>query len=154
MHVKGEKIGHCLDKLGYGGALFATALGMGCCAPGIFAALASLVGSVGLGVLVRLDILMPILYASLAVTLAGLALSYRSHRQPYPLALGAIGGACLLYPFHMPLDLSIFFVLIYTGLGSLLAASLWWGTVLIGLASRSSCCPSPSPSSGAGMAVQ
>ena len=65
-------LGHRLDKPGYVGVLCTTALGMGCCAPGIFAAFASLVGSVGLGFLVRLDILMPTLYGSLAVTLAGL----------------------------------------------------------------------------------
>ena len=52
-------LGHRLDKPGYVGVLCTTALGMGCCAPGIFAAFASLVGSVGLGFLVRLDILMP-----------------------------------------------------------------------------------------------
>ncbi len=133
-------LGHRLDKPGYVGVLCTTALGMGWWAPGIFAAFASLVGSVGLGFLVRLDILMPILYGSLAVTLAGLWLASRRHRKPYPVVLGALGGACLLYPFHMPLDLSIFFVLIFTGLGSVLAASLW-GTVLIGRASRSSYCP-------------
>lgn len=148
----GEKIGHGLDKLGYVGALFSTALGMGCCAPGIFAAFASLVGSLGLGFLLSLDILMPVLYASLAVTLTGLSLSYRYHRKPYPLALGAIGGALLLYPFHTALELSTFFVLIYAGLGSLFASSLW-GTVLIGLLARSSRSPAPSTSRRGGMMV-
>jgi hypothetical protein len=108
---------------------------------------------VGLGVLLRLDILMPILYAALAITLAGLTLAYRSHRTPYPLALGVIGAALVLYPFHTVLELAVFFVLIFTGWGSLLAASLW-GTIVLTGPGRFTCRLFPSPSRGTDMAVQ
>ncbi len=145
-----DNIGRHLPTFGSIGVLCTTALGMGCCAPGIFAAWATLVGSVGLGVLVRLDMLVPILYVSLAVTLAGLWWSYRSHRNPYPLVLGGIGSLLLLYPFYAALDLSLFFALLYTGLGSVWAASLW-GTVLMRLANGSVCRPSPWLSRGADM---
>ncbi len=141
-------IGRHLPTVGSVGVLCSTALGMGCCAPGIIAAWATLVGSVGLGVLLRLDIVVPILYASLAVTFVGLWWSYRSHRNPYPLVLGGIGGLLLLSPFYMALDLSLFFALLAIGVASVWAASLW-GTVLMRLADGSVCRPSAWVSRGA-----
>ncbi|MBI4642107.1 MAG: hypothetical protein HY731_15575 [Candidatus Tectomicrobia bacterium] len=119
-----RRVGHYLDKLGFVGTCFSTVIAMGCCSA-FAGSFLSLLSTAGLGFLIRLDIQMPILYTMIALAVGGLLLSFLGHRHPYPLMLGAIGAGAVLYPFHEALDLSIFFTLIYGGLGCLFLACLW-----------------------------
>ena len=120
-----RKTGFCVSSLGSLGTIFSTSLAMGCCA-GLLAPLAS----AGAAVLPFLSpsFQMPLLYATGALTLVGLVLSYRSHRSGLVLFLGFLGLLLLLIPFHTALEVNLFYLLIGLGLGILLIAS--WGPLI------------------------
>lgn len=95
----------------------------GCVGP--FVALGGAISALGLDWLHWLDIQMPILYSVTGLTFAGLSLGAWRHKRPWPLLLGFIGMAGILYPFHDALDVTVFRRLLYGGATSLLLASAW-----------------------------
>jgi len=78
-----------LDQIGVGGSIFAALCCLG------FPALLAIMSAIGLGFLINDAILIPLLIAFLAVTLWGLYLGTRHHRQWVAFAVGA-GGSLLL----------------------------------------------------------
>jgi len=78
-----------IDKAGLLGAVF----GALCCL-GI-SAVVSIVTAVGLGFLLNDAVLLPLLVASLLVTLWGLSSGWRRHHNPSALGLGVLGGSGL-----------------------------------------------------------
>lgn len=79
-----------LDKIGVGGSLFAALCCLG------FPALLSILSAVGLGFLINDAVLVPLLLMFLAITLIGLFLGMRHHREPWALILG---GASAIVTF-------------------------------------------------------
>jgi hypothetical protein len=106
-----------LDRIGSVGALLA-AIAAPCCFP-IFAALGTALGFGALGE--HEGVILYILQGFAVLTLAGLALSYRRHRDPAPLIVGALGCANLAYHFYLESSLPA----LYGGLLGLIAAALW-----------------------------
>jgi len=117
----------CLSGLGSIGTIYSTSLAMGCCA-GWLAPLASSAAFA----LPFLDssLQMPLLYATVSVSVTGLVISYRSLHSAFYLLSGVLGGVLLLIPFHTALEVSLFYLLIGLGLGLLLFAS--WGPLIWG----------------------
>ena len=106
-----------LDRIGSVGALIA-AIAAPCCFP-LFAAVGT---AAGLGALGHYEGGILYLFQGFAVlTLAGLALSYRRHRDPAPLIVGTLGCANLAYHFYFEFSLPA----LYGGLLGLIAAALW-----------------------------
>lgn len=68
---------------------------------------------------------MPILYGASALSLFALGLSAWRHRQPWPLALGAVSVAVLLYPLHEGMDVTAFRLLLNGGVAGLLGGAVW-----------------------------
>lgn len=122
MNKLGKTTDLCLSGLGSVGTIFSTSLAMGCCA-GLLAPVA-LVGAAALP-FVGPSFQMPLLYATVLLVLMGLVLSYRRQRSVFFLILGLLGTVFLLIPFHTALEVSLFYLLIGSGLGSLLLAA--WG---------------------------
>jgi mercuric ion transport protein len=82
---------------------------------------AGLLGSIGLGFLVRTEILLPITIAFFAATLASFAFGARKRRGFGPLALGAVAAAGLLVgKFVFELEPAV-----QAGVALLVVASLW-----------------------------
>lgn len=79
-----------LDKIGVGGSLFAALCCLG------FPALLSIISAVGLGFLIRDAVLIPLLVVFLALTLVGLFLGMRHHRQRWALVLGTVSAIVTL----------------------------------------------------------
>lgn len=77
---------HHLDKFGIVGSLFAALCCLG------FPALVSIVSAIGLGFLIKDAVLVPLLIASLIITLLGLFLGMRHHHRPWALILGGISA--------------------------------------------------------------
>ena len=103
-----------LPRAGAVAAAFATL-----CCLGLTAAL-SLASAAGATLLTEDATLKPILAASMILTLVGSALTYRRHRNPLPLILTALAGACV-------------FVFIFT-IGGTPQAVVWAGlTVFLGV---------------------
>jgi len=115
-----------LSGFGSVATIFSTSIAMGCCA-GLLAPLAS-VGAAALPFL-EPSFQMPLLYATVTLTLIGLVLSYRRQRSAFYLAFGLLGAVLLLIPFHTALEVSLFYVLIGLGLGSLLLAA--WAPLIL-----------------------
>lgn len=113
------------NKAGVLGTVLTSALNLGCCAPQVLGPLTGVLAAGGLLDRVPVAWQLPLLYGSLALALVGFVLGLRRHRSPYPLLLFLAGSAALLYPFHEALDLSVLRVLIWLGLGVLLAAAVW-----------------------------
>jgi hypothetical protein len=106
-----------LDRIGSAGALIA-AIAAPCCFP-IFAAVAA---GVGLGTLGQYEgIILYIFQGFALLTLAGLALSFRQHRDFAPLIVGTLGCANLAYHFYWEFSLPA----LYGGLLGLIAAPVW-----------------------------
>jgi MerC mercury resistance protein len=106
-----------LDRIGSIGALV-SAIAAPCCFP-LFAAVGT---AAGLGALGRYE--GAILYTFQgfgALTLAGLALSVRRHRNFAPLIIGALSCASLAYHFYWEFSLPA----LYSGLFGLIAATVW-----------------------------
>jgi mercuric ion transport protein len=80
-----------LDKLGVIGSFVAALCCLG--APGAF----SIVASIGLGILIKDAILLPLMVLFLLVTVIGLYLGYRSHRRVSPLILGIVSSLIALF---------------------------------------------------------
>jgi len=114
-----------LSECGSVATIFSTSIAMGCCA-GLLAPLAS-VGAAALPFL-EPSFQMPLLYATVSVSLIGLVISYRSRHSAFYLLSGVLGGVLLLIPFHTALEVSLFYLLIGLGLGLLLFAS--WGPLI------------------------
>ena len=115
---KGEKTGKRNSPWvfsGLAGSVFATL-----CCIGI-APLVTLVMAVGLGFIIALTILLPLLLFFLAVGAFGLWRSQRRHRKPFPLILHATSGLLILgllfSRLHGPL--------VWVGLAGILAAAIW-----------------------------
>jgi hypothetical protein len=108
---------HSLDRIGSVGALLA-AVAAPCCFP-LFAAIGA---TLGVGLLGRLESTVLYLFQGFALlAVAGLALSYRKHRQPGPLAAGLLGGVALAYSFYWDWRPE----LLYAGLVAILIGSVW-----------------------------
>ncbi len=108
---------HSLDRIGSVGALLA-AVAAPCCFP-LFAAIGA---TLGVGLLGRFATTVLYLFQGFALlAVAGLALSYRKHRQPGPLAAGLLGGVALAYSFYWDWRPE----LLYAGLVAILIASVW-----------------------------
>lgn len=114
--------------LGALGSMVSTVLNLGCCA-GLLGPLAAMPLAGGLLDGVPVAWRAPLLYGSLAVALLGLGLGSRRHRRLGPLLLFLPGAAVIVYPLHEALDVWVLQVLIWLGLGLLLAA-VAWGTWL------------------------
>lgn len=78
-----------LDQIGTGGSVFAALCCLG--TPAVLA----IVSSIGLGFLIRDAVLIPLLIAFLAATLAGLYLGTRQHQRHWALVLGLLGAVVL-----------------------------------------------------------
>ena len=93
-----------LDRIGSAGALIA-AITAPCCFP-LFAAIGT---AAGLGALGQYENVILYIFQGFAVlTLAGLALSYRRHRDLAPLIVGTLGCANLAYHFYWESSLARF----------------------------------------------
>ena len=85
--------------------------------------LATFLPVIGLGFLVRFDVALHVIWIALALTALGLALSFRRHRRPWPLATAALGAGLLLYPMYHALEVDVWLGLMYAGLGLLFISS-------------------------------
>lgn len=83
------------DKIGIAGTILATLCCLG------FPALVSILSAIGLGFLFNDVILRPLLLAFLLLTLAGLFLGMRHHRQPWALLLGIVSAAMTFVFIHV-----------------------------------------------------
>lgn len=92
---------------------------------GLLAPLGGLITALGLDWLHLLSVQMPILYGTTGLTLASLSLGSWRHGRFWPLLLGMLGIAGILYPFHDALDVTVFRVLFYGGAGMLFVAVAW-----------------------------
>lgn len=111
-----------IDKLGPLGTVGSTFLNLGCCAQLLGPVSVFFVGGFEW---VPVAWRLPLLYGSLIVGLFSFLFGWRRHRRLAPLLLFLPGAAALLYPLHEALDVSLFQVLIWLGLGLLLAAAAW-----------------------------
>lgn len=111
-----------IDKLGALGTVGSTFLNLGCCAQLLGPVAVFFVGGFEW---VPVAWRLPLLYGSLTVGLLSFLSGWRRHRRLAPLLLFLPGAAALLYPLHEALDVSLFQVLIWLGLGLLLAAAAW-----------------------------
>jgi hypothetical protein len=106
-----------LDRVGVAGALLAA---IAC--PACFPIFATISAALGFGALRPFEgIIFYIFQAFVAVSVIGLAVSFRRHRNVGPLLLGTAGAAALGYAFYYAYSLSA----VYGGLGVLFAASIW-----------------------------
>jgi mercuric ion transport protein len=104
-----------LDKIGITGSFIAAACCLG------LPAIVSIVTAIGLGFLIKDAVLLPLMVVFLALTVLGLYLSFRVHRQPWPLILGSASsiGAFVFVFVH-----SIKFAA-YLAIAGLVVASVW-----------------------------
>jgi hypothetical protein len=106
-----------LDRVGSMGALIA-ALAAPCCFP-LFAAAGT---ATALSALVQYEGIIFYTFQGFALlTLVGLAISFRRHRDFAPLIVGALACANLAYHFYWEFSLPA----LYGGLFGLIAAALW-----------------------------
>jgi hypothetical protein len=113
------------NLLGAGGATFSALAMLVCCG---FTGVANLVSAVGLGMLVRTDVGLPVLYVFLAFNLATLLWSARTHRRPYPVLLSLGGAGLLHYVWNHALEVWVWLTVMYAGVALVLLASglnLW-----------------------------
>ena len=112
-----NRVIYSLDRIGSVGALL-VAVAAPCCFP-LFAAIGA---TLGVGLLGRFATAVLYLFQGFALlAVAGLALSYRKHRQLGPLAAGLLGGLALAYSFYWNWRTE----LLYAGLVAILIASVW-----------------------------
>ncbi len=123
MTFAGTRFLRALPIVGAAGASGASLLAMGCClGPAV---LTTALTAAGLAGLLGLDmgVTVPILYAMVGLSFAGIAwASWRPHNW-LPLALAVLGAVALLIPFHEALDVRLFYVLVFGGQVALLAAA-------------------------------
>ncbi len=100
---------------GLAGSIFATL-----CCIGI-APLVTLVMAVGLGFIIALTILLPLLLFFLAVGAYGLWRSHRRHGRPFPLILHTTSGLAILVLLFSRLHGT----LVWVGLAGILGAAIW-----------------------------
>ena len=106
-----------LDRVGSIGALLA-AIAAPCCFP-LFAVVGT---AAGLGALGQYEgVILDVFQGFALLTLAGLALSFRRHRDPAPLVVGTLGCLNLAYHFYWESSLAA----LYGGLVGLIVASFW-----------------------------
>ncbi len=112
-----RRLRNWLDKIGSGGAL-AAAIAAPCCFP-IFAAVAA---GLGLGALGPYESLVLYLFQGFALlSLAGLLVSYRIHRQIGPVIAGLLSVGAIAYTFYWSFQT----IGLYAGLVGLLTATIW-----------------------------
>jgi hypothetical protein len=112
-----QRLSFSLDRIGSAGALVA-AIAAPCCFP-LFAAVGT---AAGLSTLGHYEgVILYIFQGFALLTLAGLALSFRQHRDFAPLIVGTLGCANLAYHFYWEFSLPA----LYGGLLGLIAATLW-----------------------------
>lgn len=112
-----QRLSFSLDRIGSAGALVA-ALAAPCCFP-LFAAVGTAAGLSALGQ--SEGVILYIFQGFAVLTLAGLALSFRQHRDFAPLIVGTLGCANLAYHFYWEFSLPA----LYGGLLGLIAATGW-----------------------------
>ena len=98
------------------GSIFSTL-----CCIGI-APLVALVSTLGLGFMLTLTILLPLLVVFLCVGGLGLWISYRRHGVPYPLALHGVGGGLVVVLIYFVIHTGPW---IWIGMGGVVAATIW-----------------------------
>ena len=130
----GRRLRSLLTSAGAGVAAVSANFAAGCV--GLFAPLGVAISAVGLDWLHWWDVQMPILYGASALSLLALALSAWRHRQPWPLALGAVSVAVLLYPLHEGMDVTAFRLLLNGGAAGLLGGAVWNAVLLRRMARR------------------
>ncbi|MFQ5828356.1 MAG: MerC domain-containing protein [Candidatus Methylomirabilia bacterium] len=113
-----------INKLGVVGTVMSTVVCLGCCVS-VLGPLAGVLFAGGLLDRVPVDWQLPLLYGFLALAFVGFGLGWRRHRRLSPVLLFLPGGAAILYPFHEALDVWVLQLLIWLGLGLLLAAAAW-----------------------------
>jgi mercuric ion transport protein len=104
-----------LDKVGPLGTIFAALCCIG--TPGLLAFLSAM----GVGFLISDALLLPLLILFLAISMAGLYYSFKTHKNRWPVILGGISSLLILFFiygwFLKPL--------VYLGLVGLVGTSVW-----------------------------
>ena len=108
------KLKEHLDKIGFLGTLVVAFCCLG--VPVWFA----LLGALGATFLASFRILFPLLVLSLILVVLGLAISYKKHKKPQCLILGAVSGIIFFLGFWYGKN-----ILFYLGLIGLLTSSVW-----------------------------
>ena len=112
-----------LASFGPIGTCASATLAMGCCL--LPSSLVSFFVSAGLAGLLALDldVLIPLLYGLVGVSLVGVAWGCRRAHRWSPPALAVAGAVALLTPFHEALDMWLFYLLVFGGQVTLLTAA-------------------------------
>ncbi|MGH7376588.1 MAG: hypothetical protein ACREKK_04110 [Candidatus Methylomirabilales bacterium] len=108
---------------GSGTSVLSASFAAGCV--GLLAPLGALIAALGLDWLHFLTVQMPILYGTTALALGSLSLGAWRYHRPWPLLLGLLGVAGILYPFHEALDVTALRTLVYGGTVALLLSAAW-----------------------------
>lgn len=104
-----------LGKIGLAGAIFAALCCIGT------PALLTILSSIGAGFLINDSVLLPLLAFFLTLNIIGLRLTYRIHRNLWPMILGGLASAAIvvfIYGWFFRPGL-------YLGLGVVVANSVW-----------------------------
>lgn len=105
--------GILVESLGAAFSSFAALAGL-CCFG--FTLVSTMLLSAGLGFLVDLKIVRLLLYFALGIALSGSIYTFFRCRNPFPLTIAAAAAFIMLYPYHVPLELSAFLGMIYGGI--------------------------------------
>lgn len=106
-----------LDRIGSVGTILA-AIAAPCCFP-LFAAMGTVAG---LGIFGQYESVILYIFQAFAVlTLAGLALSFRQHRNIKPLLVGLLSCVAIACHFYVSFSLPV----LYAGFFGLIAATIW-----------------------------
>lgn len=120
-----KPVGRILPWIGSGGSAFG-GFAMLCCFG--WTGLASLLPLLGLGVLVRFNNALRLVWIALAILGVGLLVSFIRHRRPWPFATATLGAGLAVYPMYHALEVSLWLGLVYSGLAFLFASAamdLW-----------------------------
>lgn len=104
---------------------FGSAITVGLC-PICIPAIGAFLSSIGLGFLVKEEVLLPLLIVFLVVTLGGLTWSYlKEHKSVYPLAVGILMAVALYVGRYVYISGLVNSILMYGGIAGIISVSVW-----------------------------